>query len=93
MSSAPSETTKTVAWLKAHWFLLVAIACGGVAWGSQENKVAKLEDAVKRQIEIDARVREQGEKSAAIDERTKMMQRMMEEQQKLLIEVLREVKK
>lgn len=80
-------------WIKAHWFLLLAIAGGGVAWGTQEVKVQTLEEAVKRQAEIDARVRDQSVKTAEIDERTKMMVRMQEEQQRLLIDVLRAVKK
>lgn len=80
-------------WLKSNWFLLAAILSAGIAWGSQEIKVQTLEDAVKSQAQISEKVDQQAEKSAAIDERTKMMQQMLQEQQALIIKILTEVKK
>lgn len=80
-------------WVKANWVILSALVAMGAAWGENKVKVMRLEDAVAKQVAIDAKVDVQAEKAAAIDERTKMMQRMLEEQQKLIIQVLSEVKK
>ena len=68
-------------WLKTHWFLLSAVLSCGMAWGQQANQVNQLQDRLnKAEITISQQQR--------IDERTIIMQKDMEEQRKILIELL-----
>lgn len=70
-----------IEWLKQHWFLITALASGGVAWG---QSVAKIDDLQNRLSKAETVITQQ----AVLDERTKIMQQDMKEQKAILIELL-----
>lgn len=70
-----------IEWLKTHWFILTALASGGVAWG---QSVTKIDDLQHRLNRAEVTISQQ----AALDERTKIMQQDMKEQRAILIELL-----
>jgi hypothetical protein len=70
-----------VDWLKTHWFLFTALVTCGVAWGQTVSQVAELEKKVAKNEAIVA-------DQSRLDERTKMMQESMKEQNKILMEIL-----
>jgi hypothetical protein len=70
-----------VEWLKTHWFILVALLAAGTAWGQSINKISNLEQRLAQSEMI---IQNQGR----LDERTLMMQKQIEEQNKVLIEIL-----
>ena len=70
-----------VEWLKNHWFILTALLAAGTAWGQSVNKISNLEQRIAISEQI---VQNQGR----LDERTQILQKQMEEQNKVLIEIL-----
>ena len=70
-----------VEWLKNHWFILTALVAAGTAWGQSVNKISNLEQRIAISEQI---VQNQGR----LDERTQILQKQMEEQNKVLIEIL-----
>ena len=82
-----------VDWLKTHWFLFLALVSVGAAWAEQRVKIESLEQAVVQQQAIEKKVSDQGEKQAAIDERTKLMLEAQKEQQRILIQILQQVQR
>lgn len=51
-------------WLKNHWFLFSAILIAGTAWGQQQNKIANLEETVKKQVQIAEKLEKMKEDSS-----------------------------
>ena len=82
-----------IEWLKAHWFLLAALAAMGTAWGENKIKVISLEQAMVQQQAIGEKVHKQGEQQAAIDERTKLMLEQQQQQQRILMQILQQVQR
>lgn len=78
--------------LRTHWFLISAFAMITSAWGADHVKLASLEDYVKKQSEISRDVEDLKRDGARIDERTRMMLFMMEEQNRLSKELLKNQK-
>lgn len=70
-----------VNWLKAHWFILSALATAGVAWGQNTTKVNELQTRLDK---AEAIVSQQNR----IDERTVIMQQELKDQRAILLEML-----
>jgi hypothetical protein len=70
-----------IIWLKNHWFIFTALIAAGTAWGQSVNKISNLEQRIAISEQI---IQNQGR----LDERTQILQKQMEEQNKVLIEIL-----
>lgn len=86
-------------WLKNHWFLFTALVFIGTAWGQQQVKVSNLEDAVKKQVEINQKLDKIKEDAAKDREKTiieiseiKQQNARIEERLILLVNMQRQVR-
>ena len=89
------KANTTGEFLKKYWFIITAVVAMSAAWGETRTKVITLEDAVKTNAATQADVSDLKANAAAIDERTKAMQKTQEviqdnqaNQQKLLEQIL-----
>lgn len=69
-------------WLKANWFLFVALIVVGSSWGQTTAKIKTLEDAIKDQRSTAVQIQQLQTQNATIDERTKIMMQMLEQMQR-----------
>lgn len=86
-------------WLKQHWFLFTAILFIGTAWGQQQIKVTNLEEAVKKQVQINDKLDKIKEDAAkdrekAIQEISEIKQQnaRIEERLTILVNMQRQIK-
>jgi hypothetical protein len=75
-------------WVKANWALIVAFFTMSVAWGQNQLKVEKLEDAIVQQAVINKALNETREQVIRQDERLKSIDKSQQNQEQLLRELL-----
>ena len=75
-------------WLKSYWWFLTALAGMSAAWGQQQLKVEKLEDAVVQQAAINRELKETREQSIRQDEKLKSIERSQQTTEQLLRDLL-----
>ena len=61
--------------------IATAILLGGIAWGTQDKRIDRLEDAFAQQTTLQTEQSEMKEQSARVDERTKAMQDTLQRQE------------
>jgi len=75
-------------WLKNHWFLLTALVAVGTAWGQTTAKVAELEKKLDERAKKEQKIDDVAEKTGRLDERTINIQKDMQDQKTLLMQII-----
>lgn len=75
-------------WLKNHWFLLTALVAVGTAWGQTTTKVAELEKKLDERTKKEQKIDDVVERAGRLDERTVNIQKDVQEQRALLIQII-----
>ena len=80
----PETNTSPVPWLRANWFLLIAIFAMGGAFAESRLQISNLKDSARQQEKAKEAFTALQVQSARVDERTKAMKDDIGDIKKLL---------